>query len=157
MAPGAWHGEPLHNILVRMAWHNSSYILALVFDSSCVVHDGNRTEWSPIQSIIMRVNHEYGYRPTSDDAKSHALQFPMTIVKDLMEQFWIQLKFWIGSATVQLHASVRIIIDPWYIDQSDLRKFWYLCLNCNLLPRFFLIWPGLSLKSKARYITLCTR
>ena len=46
------------------------------FDS----HNGNRTEWSPIRSIIIRVitklddreagvqfvNHEYDYRPTSD-------------------------------------------------------------------------------------------
>ena len=50
-----------------------------------MIHNGNRTEWSPIQSVIIRVitklddreagvqfvNHEYDYRPTSDDPKSH--------------------------------------------------------------------------------------
>ena len=49
------------------------------------INNGNRTEWSPIRSVIIRVitkldnreagfqfvNHEYDYRPTSDDTKSH--------------------------------------------------------------------------------------
>ena len=48
------------------------------------IHTGKRTEWSPIQSVIIRVittsddreagvrfvNHEYDYRLTSDDTKS---------------------------------------------------------------------------------------
>ena len=51
---------------------------------ACVIYNGNRTEWSPIWSVIKRVitklddrqagvqfvNHEYDYRPTSDDTKS---------------------------------------------------------------------------------------
>ena len=51
----------------------------------CDIHDGYRTEWSPIRSVIIQVimklnnreagvqfvNHEYDYRPTSDDMKSH--------------------------------------------------------------------------------------
>ena len=50
-----------------------------------MINNGNRTEWSPIRSVIIRVitrlddreagvqfvNHEYDYRPTSDDTKSH--------------------------------------------------------------------------------------
>ena len=49
------------------------------------IYNGNRTEWSPIRSVIIGVitkfddreagvrflNHEYEYRPTSDETKSH--------------------------------------------------------------------------------------
>ena len=39
------------------------------------INNGNRTEWSPIRSVIIRVitkfvNHEYDHRPTSDNTKS---------------------------------------------------------------------------------------
>ena len=51
----------------------------------CQINNGNRTAWSPIRSVIVRVitklddheagvqcvNHEYDYRPTSADMKSH--------------------------------------------------------------------------------------
>ena len=41
-----------------------------------MINNGSRTEWSPIRSVIRRaitkfVNHEYDYRPISDDTKSH--------------------------------------------------------------------------------------
>ena len=51
-----------------------------------IVYNGNRTSCRPIRSVIIRVitklddreagvqfvnDHEYGYRPTSDDTKSH--------------------------------------------------------------------------------------
>ena len=51
---------------------------------SAKINSGKRTEWSPIRSVIIRVitksddrkaevrfvNHDYDYRPTSDDTKS---------------------------------------------------------------------------------------
>ena len=50
-----------------------------------LINNGNRTEWSPIRSVMLQVitilddcevgvqffNHEYDYKPTSDDMKSH--------------------------------------------------------------------------------------
>ena len=77
-----------HIILLWERWKSSR-------DNSSIRHargprviaidNGNRTEWSPIRSVIIRVitklddreagvqfvNHEYYYRPTSDDMKSH--------------------------------------------------------------------------------------
>ena len=55
-----------------------------ILTSQVVINTGKGTEWSPIQSVIIRVitklddckagvqfvNHEYDYRPTSDDMKS---------------------------------------------------------------------------------------
>ena len=58
-------------------------MLRLDYQVSCDgrINNGNRTEWSPIRSVIIQVitkfvviqfvNHEYDYRPTSDDMKSH--------------------------------------------------------------------------------------
>ena len=58
--------------------------MSTCFLSFSLINNGNRTEWSPIRSVIMRVNmklgeigrvqfvnHEYDYRPASDDMKSH--------------------------------------------------------------------------------------
>ena len=46
--------------------------------SLVMINTGKMTEWSPIRSVIIQVifavfrfvNHEYDYRPTSDDTKS---------------------------------------------------------------------------------------
>ena len=86
---------------------------------------GNRTEWSPLRSVIIRVitksagvrfvNHEYDYGPTSDDTKSHyqlmisitiyVLQFPRIIVKDVIWWFEFSPNFSLAQPTVRLQLS----------------------------------------------------
>ena len=58
--------------------------LGIMGQTAPLINSGKRTEWSPILSVIIRVitksddreagvrfvNHEYDYRPTSDDMKS---------------------------------------------------------------------------------------
>ena len=54
--------------------------------ANIIIYNGNRSEWSPIRSVIIQVvstklddreagvqfvDHEYHYRSTSDDTKSH--------------------------------------------------------------------------------------
>ena len=58
-----------------------------------MINNGNRTEWSLIRSVIIRVttklddheagvqlvNYEYDHRPTSDETKAHQLIISITI------------------------------------------------------------------------------
>ena len=68
---------------IRQHLERASLLIAPTLPNT--ISNGNRTEWSPIRSVIIRVitklddreagvqfvNHEYDYRPTSDDTKSH--------------------------------------------------------------------------------------
>ena len=71
------------------AWVDWVPYICLLYSKYCfvniyLIYSGKRTEWSPIRSVIIPmitksddretgvrfVNHEYDYRPTSDDTKS---------------------------------------------------------------------------------------
>ena len=74
-----------------------------------LIDNGNRTEWSPIGSVIIRVitklddreagvqfiNHEYVYRPTSDETESH---------------YQLIISITIPIASVRLRASVQLML-----------------------------------------------
>ena len=79
---------------LTVLWVHAHIIIII---SIIIINNGNRTEWSPIRSVIIRVitqsddreagvwfvNHEYDYRPTSDETKSHyQLIISITILKD---------------------------------------------------------------------------
>ena len=64
------------------------------------IYTGKSTEWSPIQSLynhtsdykIRFVNHEYDYRPTSDDTKStYQLIIKITIFEKHVQEIKILL------------------------------------------------------------------
>ena len=70
-----------------------------------MINNGNRTEWSPIRSVIIRgiaklddrqagahfVNHEYDYRPKSDDTKSHYQLIIMTMMMTMTIMIMIMI------------------------------------------------------------------
>ena len=94
----------------RMAKHHSLFRDVFLFRYQ--INIGNRTEWSTIRSVIIRVitkfvNHEYDYRPTSDDTKSHY----QLVIKYYNFQ-GLLLRMWLGDLN-----SAQIF--HWLIQQSD--------------------------------------
>ena len=81
-----------------------------------MINYGNRTEWSPIRSVIIRVItklddreagvqyviHEYDYRPTSDDTKYH---------------YQLIISITISDYKCPINSLIGV-----FIDQSDSRK-----------------------------------
>ena len=80
-----------------------------------LLNNGNRTEWSPIRSVIIRVimkfvNHEYDYRPTSDDKKSHYQLIISITISDC-------------KCSITCKRPINALIGGGgFIDQSDSRK-----------------------------------
>ena len=87
------------------------------------INNGNRTEWSPICSVIIWVitklyirkagvqfvNHEYDHRPTTDDTKSHyQLIISITIISDC-------------KCPITCKYPINALIGG-FINQSDSRK-----------------------------------
>ena len=77
------------------------------------MNNGNRTEWSPIRSVIIRVitkfvNHEYDYRPASDNTKSHYQLIISITISDC-------------KCPITCKCPINALIGG-FIDQSDSRK-----------------------------------
>ena len=91
-------------------------------DTSRDDYNGNRTEWSPVRSVIIQVitklddreagvqfvNREYDYRPTSDDTKSHYQLIISITISDC-------------KCPITCKCPINALIGG-LIDQSDSRK-----------------------------------
>ena len=87
-----------------------------------IINNGNRTEWSPIRSVIVQVitklddrevgvrlvNHEYDYRPTLDNTKSHYQLIISITISD-------------HKCLITCKCPINALIGE-FIDQSDSRK-----------------------------------
>ena len=87
-----------------------------------VTINGNRTQWSPIRSVIIQVitklddretgvqfvNNEYDYRPTSDETKSHYQLIISITISDC-------------KCPITCKCPINALIGG-FIDQSDSRK-----------------------------------
>ena len=92
-----------------------------------MINNGNRTEWSPIGSVIIRVinklddreagvqfvNHSYDYGPTSDDTKSHYQLIISITISDCKCPI---------TCKCPINALIRGGGGGGVIDQSDSRK-----------------------------------